>query len=69
MNQTKTFGIFQIIVKLREKWYNTFLVEVLVLGSGTPHSITMQRINVLLLMSIFLKSDSLCTLLNAEKLV
>lgn len=66
MNQTKTFGIFQIIVKLGEKWDNTFLFEVLVLGSGTPHSIAMQRINVLLLMSIFLK---LCTLLNAEKLV
>lgn len=54
-------------MKLRKRWDNTFLLEVLILGSGTHYSIPMQRINVVLLMSIFLKLDSMCTLLNAEK--
>lgn len=69
MNQTKTLGIFQIIVKLKKKWDNILLLEGLILGSGTQHSKAMQRVNTLLLMSVFLKLDSLCPLINAEKLV
>lgn len=66
INQTKTF---QIIVKLKRKCDNILFLEGLILGSWTRHSKAMRRVNTLLLMSIFLKLDSLCPLLNAEKWV
>lgn len=44
-----------------------FLLEVLIPGSGTHHSVAMQRISTMLLMSIFSKLGSLCMLFNAEK--
>lgn len=50
----KNVGFFQIVVKLGKKWDNTFVLEVLILGSGTHHSIGMQRINaVALYVNIF----------------
>lgn len=45
-----------------------FLLEVLIPGSGTHHSVAMQRISTMLLMSVFSKLGSLCMLFNAEKM-